>query len=120
MSININDFSFHDSRILEVKESTTEQTIDFLIDFPTDWENNIFEKKILRFYNVIYYCIDEIPFDGPPSIMEIIYLGQITKTFGTDKNRIETVRKKIEMQTNSGNRIIEFSSCDLIIDESSF
>ena len=112
--MNIDDFSFHDSQILEVKE-TSEQTIDFLIDFCTDWQNNVFERRILKFKDVINYQIDEIPFIGRPTILEIINFGQITKTFGTGRNQIEAVRNKIEMQTNAGNRIIEYSDCELIV-----
>jgi hypothetical protein len=111
--MTIDDFSFHDSQILEVKE-TSNQTIDFLIDFCTDWQNNIFEKRILRFKDVINYHIDEIPFAGQPSILDIVNLGQFTKTFGTGRNQIEAVRNKIEMQTNAGNRTIEYSDCELI------
>jgi len=111
--MNIDDFSFHDSQILEVKE-TSEQTIDFLIDFCTDWQNNVFEKRILRFKDVINYHIDQIPFAGQPTILEIVNLGQLTKTFGTGRNQIEAVRNKIEMQTNAGNRTIEYSEFELI------
>ena len=111
--MNIKDFYFHDAQILEVKE-TEEQTIDFFIDFCTDWQNNVFEKRILRFNDVINYHIDEIPFSGRPTILEIVDFGQITKTFGTGRNQIEAVRNKIEMQTNAGNRTIEYSKCELI------
>lgn len=111
--MTINDFSFHDAQILEVKE-TEEQTIDFLIDFCTDWQNNVFEKRVLRFKDVINYHIDEIPFSGRPTILEIVDFGKITKVFGTGGNQIEAVRNKIEMQTNAGNRIIEYSECELI------
>lgn len=112
--MNIYDFSFHDSQIIEVKE-TAEQTIEFLIDFCTDRQNNVFEKRILRFTGVINYHIDEIPFGGRPAILEIVNFGQIKKTFGTGRNQIEAVRNKIEMLTNAGNRIIEYSECELII-----
>ena len=111
--MNINDFSFHDAQILEVKE-TEEQTVDFLINFCTDWQNNVFEKRILRFNDVINYHIDEIPFSRRPTILEIVDFGQITKTFGAGRNQIEAVRNKIEMQTNAGNRTIEYSKCELI------
>ena len=46
--------------------------------------------------------------------MEIVDFGQITKIFGTGRNQIEAVRNKIEMQTNAGNRIIEYSECELM------
>lgn len=111
--MNIDDFSFHDSQIIEVKE-TSEQTIEFLIDFCTEWENSVYEKRILRFKGVINYHIDEIPVTGQPTILEIVNFGQLTKIFGTGRNQIEVVRNKIEMQTTSGNRTIEYSECELI------
>jgi hypothetical protein len=111
--MNIDDFSFHDSQILEVKE-TSEQSINFLLDYCSDWQNNVFEKRILRFNDVINYHIDEIPFGGRPTILEIVNLGQITKIFGTGRNQIEAVRNKIKMQTNAGDRTIEYSDCELI------
>ena len=74
--MNIDDFSFHDSIILEVKENTTENSVDFLLDFPTDWENDVFEKRILRFTEVVFYLVDEIPFAGQPTILHIVNLGQ--------------------------------------------
>ena len=55
--MNINDFDFHDAEILEVRE-IEEQTIDFFINFCTEWQNNVFEKRILRFKGVINYHID--------------------------------------------------------------
>jgi len=112
--MNIDDFSFHDTEILEVRESTSNQTIDFLLEFPTDWENNISEKRILSFKDVIYYLVDEIPFTGSPTILKIVNLGQKIKAFGIGRNQLETVRNMIEIQTNSGNRIIHFSDCEFI------
>ena len=82
--MNFDDFSFHDSQILEVKE-TAEQTIDFLTDFPTDWQNSVFEKRVLRFKDVISYHIDEIPFAGQPTILQIINLGKTQKYFGPEE-----------------------------------
>lgn len=112
--MNIDNFSFHDSQILEVKE-TSNQTIEFLINFCSDWQNDVFEKRILRFKDVTYYHIDEIPFGGRPTILEIVDFGQFVKIFGTGRSQIEAVRNKIEMQTNAGNRTIEYSECELII-----
>lgn len=111
--MNINDFDFHDAELIGVRE-IEEQTIEFLTNFCTDWQNNIFEKRILRFKGFISYNIDEIPFGGRPTILEIVDFGQFTKTFGTGTNQIETVRNKIEIQTNAGNRTIEYSEFELI------
>ena len=110
--MNIDDFSFHDASILEVRE-TSAQNIDFLIDYCSDWQNNVFEKRILSFKGVITYNIDEIPVAGRITILKIINLGRYTKTFGVDKNQFETVINKIQMQTNAGDRTIEYSECEL-------
>ncbi len=112
--MNINDFDFHDSAILSVTENTQKHYLDFLLEFPIKWEDNIFELKILRFNEVIFYTVDEIPFFGQPTILEIINLGQITKSWGTGRNLMEAKRLKIEIQTNAGNRLIEYEDCNLL------
>ncbi len=111
--MNINDFDFHDAEIIEVRE-IEEQTLDIIIDFCTNWQGNIFEKRILRFKGVINYQIDEIPFSGLPTILDIVDFGQFSKIFGTGRNQIEVLRNKIEIQTTAGNRAIEYSECELI------
>src|SRR5688572_30696413 len=100
----IDDISFHDSQILKVIENPDGQILEFIIDFPTDWENNIFEHKILKFEGVTHYNVDGIPFSGLPIIFNIENLGE-AKNFSTD------TRHKIKIDTNSGDRIIEFSKC---------
>lgn len=106
------DISFHDSQILQVTENLKENILVILLDFPTNWEENIFENKILRFTDVIFYNVDEIPFSGSPTILEIVDLGETKKVFGIGRNQIETLRRKVEIKTNAGNRIIEFSKCN--------
>jgi hypothetical protein len=108
----IDELSFHDSLILKITED--EQSLHFLLDFPIDWENNIYENKILKFEGVVFYCIEEIPFRGKCTILDIVNFGQIRKCWSLGKNQIEVIRTKAEIQTNSGKRIIEFSNCDLI------
>ena len=113
--MNIEEYSFHDSQILSVTENTQDHYIDFLLNFPTNIEDNIFEHRILRFTDVIFYNIDEIPFLGQPTILEIINFGQVIKSWGTGRNQMEATRLKIEIQTTAGNRIIEYKDCSLLI-----
>lgn len=113
--MNIDDYSLHDAIILSVTENSQEHYLDFLLDFPKNWEENTFEKRILRFKDVIFYKIDEIPFEGLPTILNVVNYGQITKSYGTENNHLEVTRAKIEILTTAGNRIIEFSGCDLLI-----
>jgi hypothetical protein len=44
--MNIDDLDFHDSQILSVTENTQDHYLDFLLDFPTNWQDNTFEKRI--------------------------------------------------------------------------
>jgi len=112
--MNIDDYSFHDSIILRVIEHTDKKSVDYYIDFPIIWENNLFKKRILRFTDVYTHIIEEIPFAGNPSILEIINHGQIEKTFGKGRNKFKHKTNKIEIRTNAGIRIIEFTNCDLL------
>ena len=112
--MNINDLDFHDSAILSVTENTQQHYLDFLLEFPIKGEDNIFELRILRFNEVIFYTIDEIPFFGQPTILEIINFGQVSKSWGSGRNFIEAKKTKIEIQTNAGNRIIEYEHCNLL------
>ncbi|SDD61360.1 hypothetical protein SAMN05216464_10270 [Mucilaginibacter pineti] len=95
--MNLSDYSFHDAAILKVTEYTANQTIEFLLDFPVNWEENLFEHRILRFKDVTSYNLKEIPFSGNITILDIT----------GSKNKAELI-------TNAGNRFIEFSTCELI------
>ena len=110
----INEISFHDSQILKVTENLDTQSLDFHLDFPVDWANNIFEEKVLRFENVTFYSREEIPFGNLPTILNIIDLGETKKDLTTQGNPWIVIRKNIKIETNAGNRIIEFSDCGFI------
>jgi hypothetical protein len=108
------DFFIHDARIIKVIENTNSDTLDFILDYPVDWENNKFEKKILRFNDSLNYEIKEIPFSGSPSILEYKDYGELHYFIGEGKNKIEIKRRKIELITNAGNRKIEYNSLELL------
>ncbi|MFI5162051.1 MAG: hypothetical protein ACHQHN_12290 [Sphingobacteriales bacterium] len=113
--MGLSDYSFHDSVILEVKEFTDYQTIEYLIDFPVDWEKNLFEHRILRFTDVIRYEIEEIPFGSQITILDVNELGTEKADIGTGRNEMIIERNKTELITNAGKRIITFSKCELLI-----
>ena len=101
------------STIEEVKEIPSEQLVRFKILFPTDWGNNIFNERFLTFKEVTYYEVDEIiiPFGRTSVIYEIQNLGKSTKTKvdGPNSSHIEIIRRKFEINTDTGKRTIEFS-----------
>ena len=108
------DFSFHDATILKVAEDTASQTLDFTLDFPVDWENNLFENKVLRFKDAIVYIKKEIPFLGHPTILEIKQLHSHKHTYKDANGTIESSKHKIEIVTNAGSRFVEFNEAELL------
>jgi hypothetical protein len=99
--MEINDFSFHDATILEVREYPEHQRLEVLINFPVDWYKNKYEFRKMIFTDVIYYQVSGFPFAGEPAILEIHELN--------DDNG-----KKIEIVTNAGKRVIGYSNFELI------
>ena len=107
--MKITDLFFHDAQILKVTEFSEKQNLEYEILFPENWEENIFKEKKLTFFNITYYCIDEIPFADIPTILQINDLGTVKK----DYKNWNVSRNKIEILTNAGNRIIEFEKFKL-------
>jgi hypothetical protein len=107
------DYSFHDAEILEVKESPDTQTLDYLLNYPIDWEKNVFEPMVLRFKDVYQYSIDEMPFAGEITIMEARYLGIYEFVVSAGSNTLAFERNKVELITNAGSRTIHYTDCEL-------
>jgi hypothetical protein len=108
------ELSFHDATILEVREDTASQTLDFLLDFPIDWQNNVFENKLLRFKDAIVYIKKEIPFLGRPAIMEIKQLHSRKHTYTNAYGTVQSSKHKVEIVTNAGSRFLEFNEVELL------
>jgi hypothetical protein len=113
------DFIIHDSVILKVIEDTQNATIDFVLDYPVDWNNHIFEKKILRFFDCLNYAVKEIPFASRPSILDFKDHGEIIYSIGEGRNEMNIKRRKIELITNAGTRLLEYEKLELINYENS-
>lgn len=108
------ELSFHDAVILEVKEDTATQTLDFVLDFPVDWENNKFEKKVLRFKDAIVYVKKEILFAGCPTIMEVKEQHSHKHTYTFADGVTVSSKYKIKIETNAGDRFVEFNEAELL------
>lgn len=106
--------SFHDATILEVSEDTATQTLNLVLDFPIDWENNVFEKKVLRFIDAIVYIKKEIPFAGQPTILEIKQLHSHKHTYSFANGVTQSAKHKVEIITNAGSRFVEFNEAELL------
>lgn len=108
------DFFIHDSEILSVIENTLDNTIDFILNVPIDWDKNVFAKKRLRFYNFLNYSINEIPLASKLQIIDFKDIGCINYSIGEGRNKVDIKRKKVELVTNAGIRTLEFEKLELI------
>lgn len=96
---NISNIHFHDTQILRVIEET--DTLTMNVNYPVDWEHNIFEHCKLVFYDAYNYQVHEMPFSGIPTILEVDILGTT--------NRWTHLR----IQTNAGFRTVSCVSVTL-------
>ncbi len=112
--MEIKDLNIHDSQIISVIEDTEHDTLDFVIIYPVDYNNYVYSKKILRFYDVLNYTINEMPFGSQPCFLDFVDYGQIEYEIGEGRSKMEIIRKKIRFSTNAGWRTLEYNSLDLL------
>lgn len=103
-------FSFHDTSLLKVVEDKENDTLDFLLSFPVDWENQLYEKRTLRFSGIFTHIINETPFHGTPTILTIeeIRNDKFINTSGLIID-LSFAEIKVCIETNAGNRLIASS-----------
>jgi hypothetical protein len=97
--MNISDIHFHDTQILRVIEDTATDTLTMDVEYPVDWEHNIFERCFLTFSDAYNYQVFEIPFSGPPTILA----AEVVST--SDR------WSRLRLETNAGYREV---SCVLV------
>jgi len=93
---------FHDSVLHKVIENTQNDSLEFHVDYPVDWESGRFEVRVIVFSDTLEYSVNEGPFSGPPTMLA---WSIIDSNDGRDKIRIET---------NAGFRTLYFRSVKLL------
>ena len=73
--MDISFIHFHDTQILQVIEDCATDTLTMEVEYPVDWENNLFEKRLLIFDDVYGYQVFEGPFLGLPTILDAEIIG---------------------------------------------
>jgi hypothetical protein len=99
--MKLEDIHFHDARLLQVVEYPEVDDSVLRVDYPVDWENNIFEPRSIVFHDVLNYTVEEGPFSGRPTLLDD---EEITS---------QSNRQRVILKTNAGTRSLEFSSVDL-------
>jgi hypothetical protein len=101
--VDISNIHFHDTGLLRVLEDTTEDTLTFEVDYPTNWAANVFERRWIVFYDVLDYRVCEGPFHGSPTILDV----QITT--GAVAGRCQ-----LQIDTNAGTRYLSCTEVRLL------
>ena len=75
MRMNISSIHFHDTQILRVVEDGAADTLTMEVEYPVDWERNVFDRRLLVFADVHGYQVFEGPFQGLPTILDAEIVG---------------------------------------------
>ena len=91
---------WHDSEIESVIELPSKDTMIFNVQYPIDWEKNIFEPRSIVFEGYFSYEIAEMPFEGNPIILSATVLSEVGSPFQ------QGGYFKVHIKTNAGDRFI--------------
>ena len=99
--MNVEDIHFHDSKILRVIEVPARDLLAMELDYPIDWQANLFAPQTLIFHDVLGYTVAEGPFAGSPTIMgcSASVDGKLTR---------------IILETNAGQRSLSCTRIELV------
>lgn len=97
----MDEISWHDSIINRVIETPATSELVMEVDYPVDWENNVFEPRSIIFTDPLDYHIQEGPFLGNPTILDA------TIELTPDGYR------RIVLETNAGQRSLRFSNLEI-------
>lgn len=98
---NINTIHWHDAEIESVVEIPSKDQLIFNIRYPEDWNQNSFVPKAIIFNGYHSQIVEEIPFDGKPTILSASIVGK------------EDSYTTIKLETNAGNRYVIAKSIDI-------
>ena len=98
---HINEIHWHDSEIESVIEIPASDELIYNIQYPENWDKNIFVPKEIRFSGYHSHSIEEMPFEGNPTILAV----SVVKESGGFTT--------IKLETNAGNRFVTAKSFEI-------
>ena len=104
----INNIHWHDCVIDSVLELPEKDQLIFNVQYPVDWEQNIFEARSIVFEDYISQEINEIPFSGAPTILNAEVVGELSPLSFYHKYF------RVKIETNAGNRFVHAKSVKLV------
>jgi hypothetical protein len=99
--MRLEDLHLHDSTIIRVIELPALSVLAFELDYPEDWQNEIYVSKTLIFRDALGYAVEEGPFSGNPTLLDAHIEPQGARFF-------------VVLNTNAGTRKLSYSSADLV------
>jgi len=91
---------WHDSEIESAIEIPSKDVMIFNVQYPIDWEKNIFEPRGIYFEGCFSYEVAEMPFEGNPAILSAVVLSEVGSPFQ------QGGFFKVQIKTNAGDRFI--------------
>ncbi len=95
-----NEIFWHDSEVESVIEIPRNDVLIFNVQYPVNWEKNIFEPRSIVFEGCFSYEVSEIPFEGNPTILGASVLSEVGSPFQ------QGGFFKVHIETNAGNRFV--------------
>lgn len=98
---SLNKIHWHDTVIESVIEIPANDQLIYNVQYPEDWGQNIFVPKAITFSDFHSHIIEEMPFEGNPTILGASIVdegGGFTK---------------IKLETNAGNRFVIAKECTI-------
>lgn len=94
----LNEIHWHDSEIESVIETPAKDELVYNVQYPEDWSQNIFVAKAITFSGYHSHMVEEMPFEGNPTILAASVVGE------------EGGYTIIKLETNAGNRFVTAKS----------
>ena len=98
--MDLSEIHFHDSQIRRVIELPARDEIHLEVDYPVDWEREVYEPRVIVFADVLDYAVHEGPF-GTPFIMSVSELEQ------------DEGRTLLRIDTTAGFRLLRCAAVEL-------
>ena len=98
---HINEIQWHDSEIESVIEIPAKDELIYNIQYPENWDQNIFVPKEIRFNGYRSHAVEEMSFEGNPTILAV-----------SIENEIDGYTT-IKLETNAGNRYITAKTLEI-------
>ncbi|MCP3675074.1 MAG: hypothetical protein GY829_11485 [Gammaproteobacteria bacterium] len=104
----INLIHWHDCELESVIEIPSKDMLVFNVQYPESYEQNIFVSKSIVFVGYYSQEVNEMPFEGNPTILGADVLSEIGSPFQKDGYY------KIHIETNAGDRFVVAKSIKVL------